>query len=87
MTSPPLPIFSGRLIEEVPLEWGYGPVEKEKKRPRDLVDAIVLLRSGSVRVADIIEVYHAREVASLMVHTLLLYEMMPDAPLEGTALT
>jgi hypothetical protein len=38
-------------------------------------------------VADIIEVYHAREVASLMVHTLLLYEMMPDVPLEGTTLT
>jgi hypothetical protein len=37
---PPLPIFSGRLIEEAPLEWGYGRVEKEKKRLCDLLNVV-----------------------------------------------
>jgi hypothetical protein len=32
------------LIEEVPPEWGYGPVKKEKRRPHDLIDALALLR-------------------------------------------
>jgi hypothetical protein len=27
----PLPIFSGRLIEEVPPEWGYDPINKDPK--------------------------------------------------------
>jgi hypothetical protein len=56
----PLLIFSGHLIEEVPPEWGYVPVEKEKKRLRDLINAVTLLRSGGVRGASVIGAYHAR---------------------------
>jgi hypothetical protein len=48
------------LIEEVPPEWGYGPVEKEKKRLRDLINAVTLLRSGDVHGASVIGAYHAR---------------------------
>jgi hypothetical protein len=46
----------------------------------------VLLRSGGVRVASVIGAYHMRGVVSLMVCTLLLYEMTLDAPLKGTVL-
>jgi hypothetical protein len=81
----PLSVFSGHLIEEVPQEWGYGPVKKEKRRLRDL-DAVMLLRSGSVHGADVIGAYHARRVAPLMARTLLLYEMTPEALLKGTVL-
>jgi hypothetical protein len=55
----PLPVFSGRLIEEVPPEWGYGPVEK-KKRLRDLIGTIALLRTGDIHRASVIGAYHAR---------------------------
>jgi hypothetical protein len=79
----PLLVFSGRLIEEVPSEWGYGPIEK-KRRLCDLIDAIVLLRSGSIHGASTVGLYHMRGVAPLMACTLSLYEMMPDALLEGT---
>jgi hypothetical protein len=82
----PLSIFFGCLIEEVPLEWGYEPVEKKKRRLHDLLDAIALLRSGGVRGASVIEAYHTIGVASLMAHTLSLYEVMPDVPLEGMVL-
>jgi hypothetical protein len=44
------------LIEEVPPEWGYDPINKEKMRLRDLID--VILRSGDVRGASIIRAYH-----------------------------
>jgi hypothetical protein len=75
------------LIEEVPpAEWGYDPVEKEKKRLHDLIDAVMLLRSGSVRGDGVTRAYHARGVALLMARTLPLYEMTPNAPLEGTML-
>jgi hypothetical protein len=35
-----LPEFTGCTIEEAPDQWGHGPVEKEKKRLCDLIDAI-----------------------------------------------
>jgi hypothetical protein len=31
-TIAPLPVFSGRLIVEVPPSWGYGPVEEKAMR-------------------------------------------------------
>jgi hypothetical protein len=74
------------LIEEVPPEWGYGPVKKEKRRLRELIDVIALLRSGGVHGAGVIGAYHVRGVAPLMACTLPLYEMTPDAPLKGTML-
>jgi hypothetical protein len=71
------------LIEEVPPEWGYDPVEKEKRRLWDLIDAVALLSTCGVRGAGVIGAYHMRGVAPLMVRTLPLYEMTPDVSLEG----
>jgi hypothetical protein len=68
------------------LEWGYEPIEKKKRRLHDLLDAIALLRSGGVHGAGVIKAYHTMGVAPLMAHTLSLYEVMPDVPLEGTVL-
>ncbi|KAG2640538.1 hypothetical protein PVAP13_2KG109380 [Panicum virgatum] len=36
---PPSPIFSKRTIEETPPGWGWGPIEREKKRLSDLLAA------------------------------------------------
>ena len=74
----PLPIFSGRLIEEVPLSWPWGPPVKEKKRMRDLLEALAFLKTHSLRVANVIRGYHTRRVAPLMARVLPLYGMMPD---------
>jgi hypothetical protein len=82
----PLPVFSGRLIEEVPPECRYFPVEKEKRRLHDLLNVITQLRSGGVHGVCVIGAYHARGVAPLMAHALSLYEMAPNAPLKGTVL-
>ena len=50
----PLPIFSGRLIEEVPPSWPWGPPIKEKKRMHDLLEAIAFLKTHDLRGAGII---------------------------------
>jgi hypothetical protein len=42
----PLPIFSGHLIEEPLQSWGWGPIDKEKRRLGDLLKAIVLLKAA-----------------------------------------
>ena len=54
----PLPGFTGRLIEEAPLVWGWGPLEKEKKRLHDLLDAIALLKNHGLHGGGVIRAYH-----------------------------
>ena len=75
----PLPGFTGCLIEEVPQVWSWGPLEKEKKRMRDILDAIVFLKSHGLRGPSVIEAYHVRRVALLMAWALSLYGMTPGA--------
>ena len=72
-------VFSMRLIEEVPSSWPWGPPIKEKKRMRDLLEAIAFLKTHGLRGASVIGGYHARRVAPLMMRVLPLYGMMPDA--------
>ena len=59
----PLPDFTGRLIKETPQVWSWGPHEKEKKRMRDILDAITFLKSHGRRGADVIGAYHARRLS------------------------
>jgi len=49
-----LPDFSGRLTEEVPPSWMWGPPIREKKRIHDLLEAIAFLKTQGLRGADII---------------------------------
>jgi len=72
-----LPVYSGRLIEEVPPSWPWGPPIKEKKRMCDLLEAIAFLKTHSLRGAGVIGGYHARRMAPLMARVLLLYGMTP----------
>jgi hypothetical protein len=74
------------LIEEVLPSWGYDPIKMEKRRLRDLINSIALLRSGGVRGAGIIGAYHTRGVALLMARALPLYGMTPDVLPEGMVL-
>ena len=67
--------------------WPWGPLVKEKKRMRDLLEAIASLRSRCLRGAGVIGAYHVRRVVPLMTRGLSLYEMMPDTQLVGTTLT
>ena len=56
--------------------WSWGPLEKEKKRLCDLLDAIALLKNHGLRGAGVIGAYHVRRVAPLMARALPLYGMM-----------
>ena len=74
-----MPVVSGCLVEEVPPSWPWRPPIKEKKRMRDLLEAIMFLKTHGLRGAGIIEGYHMRRVAPLMAPVLLLYRMTPHA--------
>ena len=62
----PLSILSGRLVEEVPSSWPWGPLIKEKKRMHDHLEAITFLKTHSLRRLGVTRGYHVRRVAPLM---------------------
>ena len=83
----PLPEFTERLIEEA-LEWWrkWGVLEKDKKKIRDHIATIHILKESGLKGSDIIRAYHTRRVAPLMMRALPLYAMAPEASFDGTAL-
>jgi hypothetical protein len=75
------------LIEEPPQSWGWGLVNKEKRRLVDLLKAIALLKRHGLHTTGVVGVYRARRVALLMVCALPLHQMTLVASLEGTVLS
>ena len=87
-TAAPLPEFTERLIEEASESWRkWGVPEKDKKKIRDHITAIHILKENGLKGSGVIRAYHARRVTSLMMHALLLYAMVPEASFDGTVLT
>jgi len=83
----PLPEFTGRLIEEALKSWRkWGVPEKDKKRIRDHIAAIHILKENGLKGSGVIRAYHARRVAPLMMRALPLYAMAPEASFDGTVL-
>ena len=48
----PLPMFSGCIIEEVPESWKWGVLDKEKKKIKDHLAALQILKEGREGVGD-----------------------------------
>ena len=82
----PLPVFFGRIIEEVLGSWKWGVPNKDKKRIKDHLVALQILKERGMMGLGIIGAYHTRRVAPLMSLVLPLYLMGPEALLKGTML-
>jgi hypothetical protein len=65
---------------------GMGP-RRRGEEEADLLKAVVLLKRHGLHATGIVEAYHARRVAPLMVRALPLYQMTPEALLKGTVLS
>ena len=63
-----------------------GVPEKYKKKIRDHIAAIHILKENGLKGSSVIGAYHARRVAPLMTRALPLYAMAPEASFDGTAL-
>ena len=82
----PLPVYFGRLIEEVLGSWKWGVSDKDKKRIKGHLAALQILKERGVKGLGIIGAYHTRRVVPLMSRALPVYLMAPGASPEGTAL-
>jgi hypothetical protein len=65
-TATPLPVFSGRLVEETMEQSGWGVLEKDKKKIGDHHTAIVFLKERGLRWSGITGAYHMRRKEPLM---------------------
>jgi len=82
----PLPVYTGHLIEQAPGLWKWGVLDKDKKRIKDHLATLQILKDRGVKGSGIIDAYHMRRVAPLMSRALPLYLMAPEASFEGTML-
>ena len=64
----------------------WGILEKDKKKIRDHIIAIHILKESGRKGSGIIVAYHARRVAPLMMRVHPLYAMTPEASFDGTVL-
>jgi hypothetical protein len=79
--------YTRHVVEVVPESWAKWVVPKKNvKKITDHLATIKILKENSVKGSGAIGAYHARRVAPLMACTLLLYWMVPSAPLEGMVL-
>ena len=83
----PLPRFAGRLVEEAPTSWKFGPQAKEKKRLGSMLAAVLRLGAAGLTGSGVVGAYHARRVAPIMVRALSLYAMTPGVKLAGTVMS
>ena len=82
----PLPVFFGHIIEEVPESWKWGVPDKDKKKIKDHLAALQILKERAMKGSGIIDAYHMRRVAPLMACVLPLHRMVPGVSFEGTVL-
>ena len=82
----PLLVFSGRIIEEVPGLWKWGVPDKDKKKIKDHLATLQILKERGVKGSGIIGAYPTRRVAPLMSRALPLHLMVLGASFEGTAI-
>ena len=78
-----LPFYTGQSPVEKELEWARGPKQKEKENLADYIAAIRYLKRRGLTGGCVVGAYHKRRVAPIMVRTLALDEMRPDASLEA----
>ena len=75
----PLPVFSGSIIEEVLGSWKWDVLDKDKKRIKEHLATLQILKEKGVKGSGIIGAYHTWRVAPLMSCALPLYLMAPGA--------
>ena len=67
-----MPVFSRRDVEEVPGSWKWGVLDKDKKRIKDHLAALQILKDRGVKGSGIIDAYHTQRVDGEMTIRLLL---------------
>jgi hypothetical protein len=78
-----LPSFSQRVVTAAADVWRYGTPRDRQKNLEPLLKALEVLRKGGLTAAGVVAAIHRRRVLPLTERHLPLWEMTPEANLEG----
>ena len=78
-----LPPFSQRVVTAATDAWRHGTPHERQKNLEPLLQALKELREGGLTAAGVVAAIHHRRVLPLMEQRLPLWEMTPEADLEG----
>jgi hypothetical protein len=78
-----LPLFSQRVVTAAADNWRYGTPHDRQKNLQPLLKALGELRKGGLTAAGVVAAIHRRRVLPLTERRLPLWEMTPEADLEG----
>jgi hypothetical protein len=82
-----LPSFSQRVVTAAADAWRYGTPHDRQKNLEPLLKALEVLRKGGLTAAGVIAAIHRRRVLPLAERRLQLWEMTPEADLEGSRMS
>src|SRR5689334_16370953 len=82
-----LPLFSQRVVTATADTWRYGTPHDRQKNLEPLLKALEVLRIGGLTTAGVIVAIHRRRVLPLAERRLPLWEMTPEADLEGSRMS
>jgi hypothetical protein len=82
-----LPSFSQRVVTVATDAWRYGTLHDRQKNLEPLLKALEALRKGGLTAAGMIAAIHRRRVLPLAERRLSLWEMTPEADLEGSLMS
>jgi hypothetical protein len=82
-----LPPFSQRVVTVAADAWRHGTSHERQKNLEPLLKALEALRKGGLTVAGVIAAIHRRRVLPLAERRLPLWEMTPEADLEGSRMS
>jgi hypothetical protein len=82
-----LPSFSQRVVTVAADAWRYGTPHDRQKNLEPLLKALEALRKGGLTAAGVIAAIHRRRVLPLAERRLPLWEMTPEADLEGSRMS
>jgi hypothetical protein len=82
-----LPPFSQRVVTVADDAWRHGTPHERQKNLEPLLKALEALRKGGLTTAGVIAAIHRRRVLPLAERRLPLWEMTPEADLEGSRMS
>jgi hypothetical protein len=82
-----LPPFSQRVVTTAADAWRHGTPHERQKNLEPLIKALEALRKGGLTAAGVIAAIHRRRVLPLAERRLPLWEMTPEADLEGSRMS
>jgi hypothetical protein len=82
-----LPPFSQRVVTVAADAWRYGTPHNRQKNLEPLLKALEALRKGGLIAVGVIAAIHRRRVLPLVERWLPLWEMTPEADLEGSRMS